>query len=254
MSIPAGRVRVGGEGQARCRPTEEEDHEAVHAFRVHGRGLRGHRGRDAADVQGRRRRQPADQVDGRLGVRRRAAPGRDRHRRHGQGRRRPHHRRPLRRGQGAAGRLLGHQGAPTSTRPWRGRRKATVACQGAVEVRPFQDDAEAEAERWCRAAEVERVFRHESGRAVAVLVRLFGDIDVAEEAVQEAFVVALRTLARDGLSRPAPPAGSSPPPATGPSTACGGSRPATTATPRPRSCRPLTSPRRWDPWKTTACA
>ena len=37
---------------------------------------------------------------------------------------------------------------------------------------------------------VERTFRHESGRAVATLVRLFGDIDVAEEAVQEAFVTA----------------------------------------------------------------
>ena len=37
---------------------------------------------------------------------------------------------------------------------------------------------------------VERVFRQEFGRAVATLVRLFGDIDVAEEAVQEAFVVA----------------------------------------------------------------
>ena len=31
--------------------------------------------------------------------------------------------------------------------------------------------------------DVERVFREEYGRAVAVLVRVFGDIDVAEEAV-----------------------------------------------------------------------
>jgi RNA polymerase sigma-70 factor, ECF subfamily len=41
-------------------------------------------------------------------------------------------------------------------------------------------------------SEIERVFRNESGRAVASLVRHFGDIDVAEEAVQEAFVLALR--------------------------------------------------------------
>ena len=41
------------------------------------------------------------------------------------------------------------------------------------------------------AARVEQVFRREFGRTVATLVRLFGDIDVAEEAVQEAFVVAL---------------------------------------------------------------
>jgi RNA polymerase sigma-70 factor (ECF subfamily) len=41
-------------------------------------------------------------------------------------------------------------------------------------------------------SQVEHTFRVEFGRAVATLVRLFGDIDVAEEAVQEAFVVALR--------------------------------------------------------------
>ncbi|MGI5245890.1 RNA polymerase sigma factor [Dactylosporangium sp. CA-139066] len=38
---------------------------------------------------------------------------------------------------------------------------------------------------------VERVFREQYGRAVAVLVRTFGDIDLAEEAVQEAFAAAL---------------------------------------------------------------
>jgi RNA polymerase sigma-70 factor (ECF subfamily) len=35
-----------------------------------------------------------------------------------------------------------------------------------------------------------RIFREESGRVVAHLVRLFGDIDLAEETVQEAFLVA----------------------------------------------------------------
>jgi RNA polymerase sigma-70 factor (ECF subfamily) len=37
---------------------------------------------------------------------------------------------------------------------------------------------------------VEATFRHEYGRVVATLVRLLGDIDLAEEAVQEAFAVA----------------------------------------------------------------
>jgi RNA polymerase sigma-70 factor (ECF subfamily) len=37
---------------------------------------------------------------------------------------------------------------------------------------------------------LEQVFREEHGRVVATLIRLFGDIDVAEEAVQEAFVAA----------------------------------------------------------------
>ncbi|HEY8057682.1 MAG TPA: sigma factor, partial [Acidimicrobiales bacterium] len=38
--------------------------------------------------------------------------------------------------------------------------------------------------------DLERVFRQERGAVVATLIRLFGDIDVAEEAVQEAFLVA----------------------------------------------------------------
>ena len=38
--------------------------------------------------------------------------------------------------------------------------------------------------------DLERIFREESGRVVATLVRLFGDIDLAEEMVQEAFMVA----------------------------------------------------------------
>jgi RNA polymerase sigma-70 factor, ECF subfamily len=55
------------------------------------------------------------------------------------------------------------------------------------------------------AAEIERVFREEYGRAVAVLVRHFGDIDIAEEAVQDAFAVATRRWPADGL--PPSPAG-----------------------------------------------
>src|SRR5437879_9777485 len=46
---------------------------------------------------------------------------------------------------------------------------------------------------------VSRIFREEYGRSVASLIRMFGDIDVAEDAVQEAFAVALRKWPRDGL-------------------------------------------------------
>ncbi|WP_182876965.1 RNA polymerase sigma factor [Microbispora sp. H10670] len=53
--------------------------------------------------------------------------------------------------------------------------------------------------------DVERVFREEYGRAVAVLVRHFGDIDLAEEAVQDAFAEAARRWPRDGT--PPRPAG-----------------------------------------------
>jgi RNA polymerase sigma-70 factor, ECF subfamily len=55
------------------------------------------------------------------------------------------------------------------------------------------------------ASEIERVFRAEYGRSVAVLVRVFGDIDVAEEAVQEAFAAAVRRWPETGL--PPSPAG-----------------------------------------------
>ena len=54
-------------------------------------------------------------------------------------------------------------------------------------------------------SEIEQVFRQESARAVASLIRLFGDIDVAEEAVQDAFVVALQRWPDTGL--PPSPAG-----------------------------------------------
>ena len=55
------------------------------------------------------------------------------------------------------------------------------------------------------AAEIERVFRQEYGRAVAVLVGVFGDIDVAEEAVQDAFAAAVQRWPSAGL--PPSPAG-----------------------------------------------
>ncbi|KUN89451.1 RNA polymerase subunit sigma-24 [Streptomyces bungoensis] len=52
---------------------------------------------------------------------------------------------------------------------------------------------------------IEAVFRAEYGRAVSVLVRFLGDIDLAEEAVQDAFTTAVRTWPRTGV--PPSPAG-----------------------------------------------
>jgi RNA polymerase sigma-70 factor, ECF subfamily len=48
---------------------------------------------------------------------------------------------------------------------------------------------------------VDRLFREESGRAVATLIRILGDFDLAEEAVQDAFVVALDRWPAEGLPR-----------------------------------------------------
>ena len=55
------------------------------------------------------------------------------------------------------------------------------------------------------APDVETVFREAYGRAVAVLTRLLGDIDAAEEAVQDAFLTAVQRWPVDGV--PPSPAG-----------------------------------------------
>jgi RNA polymerase sigma-70 factor (ECF subfamily) len=55
------------------------------------------------------------------------------------------------------------------------------------------------------AAAVERVFREAYGQAVATLIRVFGDITLAEDAVQDAFVVACERWRSDGI--PPNPAG-----------------------------------------------
>jgi RNA polymerase sigma-70 factor (ECF subfamily) len=55
------------------------------------------------------------------------------------------------------------------------------------------------------AADIEGAFRAEYGRAVAVLVRVFGDIDIAEDAVQDAFVAAAQRWPETGP--PPSPAG-----------------------------------------------
>jgi RNA polymerase sigma-70 factor, ECF subfamily len=54
-------------------------------------------------------------------------------------------------------------------------------------------------------AEIDRVFRAEHGRAISVLVRVFGDIDIAEESVQDSFAAAVQRWPASGL--PPSPAG-----------------------------------------------
>ena len=54
-------------------------------------------------------------------------------------------------------------------------------------------------------AAIERAFREDSGKAIATLTRFFGDIDLAEEAVQEAFRLAVEKWPDTGV--PPSPAG-----------------------------------------------
>ena len=48
-------------------------------------------------------------------------------------------------------------------------------------------------------ATIGQIFREESGRSVATLIRVFGQIEMAEDSVQDAFALALRVWPRDGL-------------------------------------------------------
>ena len=50
-----------------------------------------------------------------------------------------------------------------------------------------------------KRAAVGRIFRAEFGRSLAAMIRAFGDIDLAEDAVQEAFELALARWPDDGL-------------------------------------------------------
>jgi RNA polymerase sigma-70 factor, ECF subfamily len=50
-------------------------------------------------------------------------------------------------------------------------------------------------------SDVERVFREEWSSAVAILTRVLGDLELAEDAVQDAFATALERWPRDGLPR-----------------------------------------------------
>ena len=49
--------------------------------------------------------------------------------------------------------------------------------------------------------DIERVFREEWGHAVAILTRVVGDLELAEDSVQDAFATALERWPRDGLPR-----------------------------------------------------
>jgi RNA polymerase sigma-70 factor, ECF subfamily len=50
-------------------------------------------------------------------------------------------------------------------------------------------------------AEVEQAFREEWGNAVGILTRALGDLELAEDAVQDAFAIAIERWPRDGLPR-----------------------------------------------------
>src|SRR5260370_428279 len=70
---------------------------------------------------------------------------------------------------------------------------------GSKRVPPRSDPVPVSADEPVGGHEIEGHFRRESGRCVATLVRFFGDIDIAEEAVQEAFAIAVVRWPAAGL-------------------------------------------------------
>ena len=142
------------------------------------------------------------------------------------GRRRHRHRRPLRRDQGADRRLLGHRGR-------RPRRRPRVGEEGLGGMRRAGRGPPVPGRAARRVtADIACTFREESGRAVATLIRIFGDIDVAEDAVQEAFAIAVERSGRRRAGRRTPGRGSSRRRATGPSIGCAARRSAMSGTSR----------------------
>lgn len=69
--------------------------------------------------------------------------------------------------------------------------------------------------------EVEAVYRRDSRRILATLIRLLGDFDLAEEAMHDAFFIAVERWQRDGIpDNPGP--GWSPQAVSRPSMPCAG--------------------------------
>src|SRR6266516_1124657 len=125
-----------------------------------------------------------------------AAAGADGHDRAHPQRQAVHHRRPLRRDQGAAGRLLPHQ-RQGSERRHPGRVADSV---GEVGQRRGAADLGADAAVTSDArAMVDSVYRSDSRRVLATLIRLLGDFELAEEALQDAFAAAVERWPRDGV-------------------------------------------------------
>src|SRR6266508_2027 len=141
-----------------------------------------------------------------MGVRRRAPRPEHGHGGAHSGRRRAHHRRPVRRGQGAHRRVHHHQSAGSRLRARMGPQahQGDHPPSGGAAV-PGRSQGVMPGVPALPTSEIERVFREEYGRAVAVLVGVFGDIDVAEEAVQDAFTAAVQRWPSAGL--PPSPAG-----------------------------------------------
>ena len=122
--------------------------------------------------------------------RRGAAADRDRDDRAGARRRRRRHRRALRGDEGGARRLLPDRGRLARRGDRVGGEDPSARAYGTIEMRPVVDHC---GDR--RIDELARAYRDERARCIAILGRVLGDLDLAEDAVQDAFVTRRRALA-----------------------------------------------------------
>src|SRR5215212_9588457 len=205
VSIWAGPVRSGGEaGRARHQREDTMTHYLLSVHSVEGEVREPMTDEEMA--QSHKQLGVLEQemkVGWRLGRLRPPARTRHGHRRADGRRRGGDHRRPVRGVQGTPRRLLHHPGRGPR---WRARlgvegHRCHQGADRGASVRGIRglSVADGDAATRLESAEVGRIFREESGRSLAALIRAFGDIDVAEDAVQEAFAVALGRWPRDGV-------------------------------------------------------
>src|SRR4051812_44243644 len=124
--------------------------------------------------------------------RRPPGPG-HRHDRPGARRRPRRHRRPVRRDQGDARRLLHDRRPRPGRRPGLGRQGAQRA------VRQRRGPPDHGAPGGMTDATIARAFREEGPAILATLIRQVGDFTLAEDALQDAFAAAVATWPRDGV-------------------------------------------------------
>src|SRR5438105_6738177 len=182
-------VRVEGGGAAAARSDRRRDEVRgadLHRLDRVGRDAAGPGRQDLPGVRG--------DLAGARRDRRRAAPAGGHDDRGSRPRRQDDDdRRAVRGDEGAARRLL----RPRLREPRRGDRVRRPHPGGAS--RRGRGQAAGGAIAAVEKREIARLFREEWGRAVAALVHSLRDVDLAEDAVQEAFVVALRRWPRDGV-------------------------------------------------------
>ena len=104
-------------------------------------------------------------------------------------------RRPVRGDEGATRGLLPDRGRDLNDAT-AGRRAIPSARTGTVEVRPVEVFKLSESDD---GRSIEALYRSDSRRVLATLIRLLGDFDLAEEALHEAFAAAVERWPRDGV-------------------------------------------------------